>query len=190
MVPSSDLYKDFYYPIGGLTAVAKSVPRAAFESTVQERSFETPTIPAMVSVFHFHSEKLRGSRKYHKASVNKARHAVIKLSHHRGKPTVAPDNITKRWEKFRGNAALMYAASTLLVPDQENERRKTLFDAVRDGTANFEEHGHLVQEWIARARFVCQHVLAHCHKGREIADENIEGAFSATAPLASRRLKI
>lgn len=155
-VIGADFYSDFYYPIGGIAQIVRSTTPGNFRRSLERRSGEIPTVIAMMQIFDFHAKHLGDGKRFYGASLGKG----IKLQDevHRAAKTpggVNADNADKRWKTLYPSAALSYAASTILI-----DATRSLLDVIRLGEASYEVHGHLLQHWLARARYAADTILA------------------------------
>lgn len=165
----TDFYSDFYYPIGGIAQVVRSTTPANFRRSLERRSSDMLTVVSMMQIFDFHAKHLGDGARFYKASLGKGMKLQDVLHRAAKRPGVVhPDNADGRWKTLYPSAALSYAASTIAVDD-----RHSLLDAIRLGEAGYETHGHLLPQWLARARYAADTILAGLPEPR-FAEANAE----------------
>lgn len=154
-----DFYADFYHPVGGLARLVDALPAGELADRLFERSAEVETIVLLMQLFHFHADHLRRPG-FNKASLKKA--AELTRAIFRDGPrkkvegAVGFDEARERWGLLNGTAALVYAASSLVLEDG-----RTLLAAIRNSEATWKDHGALLPRWLARAQYATNGILAH-----------------------------
>jgi len=154
-VLGQDFFSDFYYPIGGLAQVLRSTTPGNFRRSLTKHARDTLTIVTLMQIFDHHTKHLGNRALYYQASQGKGFELVRDLYRARGTQTGSSVEISKdRWKALGGNAALIYAAST--IPESAGQ---SLLNAICAGEATYEKHGHLLRTWISRARYSAKFVL-------------------------------
>ena len=110
-------------------------------------------------------------KNYYQASETKGYKLVRTIrARHRKELGVSEKLSENRW-RIQGlyqTAALSYAASTISI-----DGGGSLFDAIIEGTVEFEKHGHLLTAWMGRARYAAEVILSRLTKS-EIAQINVD----------------
>ncbi len=152
-----DFFRDFYNPIGGLDRVLRSPTPANFRKNIAKHAEAARTAVAMMEIYDYHTKNLSDRDMYFMKSETKGYSLVRMIRDKRSELGISVELSKDRWIKLevRQTAALSYAASTLPVG-----KKSSLLDVICAGTANFEDHGHLLLKWIGRARYAAEVVLS------------------------------
>jgi hypothetical protein len=138
--PGMDYYRDFYYPVGGLTTLINAGSPKVLARSLATASKDIQYVVAIMRVLHFHAERLQENSIYRRASLKSAGEAAsaymrkLKL-----KGAVDPTNTVRYYNPFSRAAALIYAAHSIAA-----EGEQSLLELMCKGEANFLDDGRLV----------------------------------------------
>ena len=160
----ADFYSDFYYPVGGIDILLRCMSPKTLKNSLAKKSKDIDTVVLLMSIFDFHAKNLGNEGRFSNASLKKGTELVqtVFRSQRQAKPgAVNKDNADDRWKRLFVTAALSYAASTIAVGEAGS-----LLDVIRRGDADYAKHKGLIPQWMARARFAADGVLARLESPR------------------------
>lgn len=115
-----------------------------------------------MQVYDFHAKYLTPRsvadlpRIYYAAAQGMGSKAVKLVHRQRGaKFATSIEALNDSWKSLISSASLLYAASTIELDEG------SLLDPIRYGRADFAKHGHLLEQWVSRARYIAHFVLEH-----------------------------
>ncbi|MBQ0820601.1 hypothetical protein KBI52_10335 [Microvirga sp. HBU67558] len=162
----SDFFQDIYYPIGGIGRLISSPSVGSLEESLKSRVSGIRSVITIMEITHYHIAELKHTGKHRPPSFNAAFTIIDSLSEaqkdkktdtEKPKPKIhlRRRSLINHRDYYEGQICLLYAASSIKVmPD------RSLLDCILEGVATWEEHGHLLPEWIARAKFANQVILS------------------------------
>lgn len=155
-----EFFSDFYYPVKGMAQLLRSTTPGNFRRSLTKHTKDVPIIVAMMQIYDFHAKHLNDEKRFYKASDSKG-YELIRKIHGNGRKVIGIDlgKMETTWKALGAYAALIYAASTL--PTSEG---RSLFETIRNGTANYEDHGHLLRRWFGRTRYAAETMLSNSTK--------------------------
>lgn len=150
-----DFFRDFYHPIGGLITLLESGSQNDFSERLFSASELTMNVVGLMTTVHMHVAHVAPLGRFANASPKKSA-PVARLIFGEARKQRGWDerNILKKWHLTKHVSALVYSASCILLDDGSS-----LLNLMRNGEAEYKEHGHLLSSWIAKARFVTIDVL-------------------------------
>lgn len=163
--PGIDFYRDFYYPAGGSRRVLQTRSPKLLSDALVESSKEIPFAIDMMRVLHYHALNLQDRSLFRPASIESGSVAVSALRKLEATKTLTPNNCKKKSSRFRASETLLYAAHTIKLGDS------TLLGHLQNGRATFKEHGHLLENWIARAVYIASHIVAPMYSSKSAREQ-------------------
>jgi hypothetical protein len=149
--------EQIYYGIAGMSLLDDIATVEAIRAELAEDSRQQYTVLEMMRFCHYWASNPAPNMV---PSVNRAVNAVgtVKDSYLSSKAS-----IYEFWSGVRETIALNYAASSIIVGDED----VVLLDEILDGTVDYEKHKEFLGELFGRARFVCDHIL------KKMPDQNL-----------------
>ncbi len=150
LLAGDDFLTDIFYPLGGHGAFSTSISREHLQDWHWGQADSIRKLATACGVLHFAQTHFSDNRKYHSISQQRAVAALTKLN--KGKSVRS--TLLKRWSENKSSLALLYAASTIKYGDQ------TLLDAVLSSAVKARNFLPASHQWLSRARYFCDTVLA------------------------------
>ncbi|CAA2158643.1 hypothetical protein MBRA_03906 [Methylobacterium brachiatum] len=152
----SEFFEEIYYPIGGILRIARSLSRAGYRARLREQSKGIQYGLRVLEIYHHHVEHLLDQKHFGKPSLNTAAGLVSEIDVS-GDKLPGERAIKEYWSQHRVSIAFGYAAQSIKVNED-----KTLLDLILTGATSWRKHRTLFPAWMARTRFVVDHVLSQC----------------------------
>ena len=178
--PGIDFYREFYYPIGGLSRVLKAQSLNNYRESMAHAARDIGFTLGIMKICHYHSENLSSRDHFRPASVKAASVALATiLDPHKGgtihnhveldelhsvKP-INSENCRKKHAPYSRSASLIYAAKSVWAGD------KSLLDPIIGGSASYATHGVLVDEGFGRAAFIGPKIIGPMFERESLVEQ-------------------
>ncbi|KQQ38292.1 hypothetical protein ASG19_04345 [Rhizobium sp. Leaf306] len=154
LIAGPQFIEQIYAAISGMALLAEHGSPAITEIVFEVDRVPIGTLNKMMTYSHYLADdQARGQ-----PSVNRAIEMVGRIGEHGISSRSA---IYGQWAKSKDNIALLYSAASIKIGGN------TLLDSLISGQINLSKYQRYLQTWIARARYVCEHIL------RRMPDEQL-----------------
>lgn len=153
-----DFLSEIYDAFGGYQAFTRSASTEILSNLIEMHEKAINTTVQALTYLHYGADWFEDPEFDFAPSLNRAVTIFSELKKQRGVKTykeqyVSRSLLHRRWSETKQTLALVYAASTIKV------NRKSLLQVMLAGNFSYAPHAKYLNEWLGRARFICDHIF-------------------------------